>query len=112
MIKTKAEILAELPSMTEAEYDTQVKSFILDLRSKISMLQAATSRKAFNELMSITHRVRSAAINLRLENIVSLCSTILNNVRTTPDLMLLAELERQLLVEMNNVDRDQIKAAP
>ncbi|MBP7635251.1 hypothetical protein KBA41_13880 [Candidatus Ozemobacteraceae bacterium] len=111
MIKTKAEILAELPTMTEAEYDAQVKSFIIDLRSKIPMLQAATGRKAFNEVMALTQRIRSAAINLRLDNIASLCSSLLNNLRTTPDLSLLSELERQLLVEMNNVDRDQIKAA-
>ncbi|HOT28459.1 MAG TPA: hypothetical protein PLU72_09730 [Candidatus Ozemobacteraceae bacterium] len=111
MIKTKAEILAELPTMTEAEYDTQVKAFIIDLRSKIPMLQAATNRKAFNEVMALTQRIRSAAINLRLENIASLCSSILNNLRTIPDLPLLSELQRQLLVEMNNVDRDQIKAA-
>ncbi len=111
MIKTKAEILAELPTMTEAEYDSQAKAFIIDLRSKIPMLQAATGRKAFNEVMALTHRIRSAAINLRLENIASLCSSILNNLRTTPDLAFLSELQRQLLVEMNNVDRDQINAA-
>lgn len=110
MNRTKADILAELGSITEAEYDTQVKLFINDLRSKLPMLQACTNRRSYTELMAITQRLRSTAINLRLTNVVSLSSSILNNARNNPDQTLLFELVRQLLVEMNNVDHDQFKA--
>ncbi|HEY9071644.1 MAG TPA: hypothetical protein VIV61_15390 [Candidatus Ozemobacteraceae bacterium] len=89
---------------SESEYLDRAREVIADFHTKMPQLQNSLAKHDFKELSALCYRIRSAASNLRLDSVVSLSGAILIKARNEPDPVLIAELIRQLIVEVQHLE--------
>jgi len=104
MLKPSQELLAVLGNISETEYNQQAMICISDLRSKIPQMQNALAKHDFKELAALCLRIRAGTSTLHMDTLVSLAGAIMLKARNAPEINLLSELVRQLLVEVQNMD--------
>ncbi|HOY65988.1 MAG TPA: hypothetical protein PLP29_03815 [Candidatus Ozemobacteraceae bacterium] len=98
------ELLAMLGIASKAEYLERARDAIADFHTKMPQLQNTLAKHDYKELSALCYRIRSAASILRLDSVVSLAGAIHIKARNAPDPVIIAELIRQLIVEVQNLE--------